>query len=114
MSLADPLVASRPRPRAWRSLASSLLFHGLLVVLACWVVLRTPTRPPPAKVFVAHAVAGGRSGAPASIHPVQRKPKVVLPAKRLVSKSASATLALPPELRREPVQVYRVLPEHGD
>jgi len=96
MSLADPLVASRPRPRAWRSLASSLLFHGLLVVLACWIVLRTPTRPPPAKEFVAHAVAGGKSGAPASVHPVQRKPKVVVPAKRLVSKSATATLALPP------------------
>lgn len=96
MSLADPLVASRPRPRDWRSLVSSLLFHGLLVVLACWVVLRTPTRPPPAKEFVAHAVAGGRSGAPASVHPVQRKPKVVVPAKRLVSKSATATLALPP------------------
>ena len=96
MSLADPLVVSRPRPRAWRSLASSLLFHGLLVVLACWVVLRTPTRPQPMKEFVAHAVAGGRSGAPASVHPVQRKPKVVLPAKRLVAKSAIATLALPP------------------
>ncbi len=96
MSLDDPLVASRPRPPAWRSLASSLIFHGLLVVLACWVVLRTPTRPPPVKEFVAHAVAGGRSGAPASVHPVQRKPKVVVPAKRLVSKSATATLALPP------------------
>ncbi len=66
------------------------------MVLACWIVLRTPTRPPPAKEFVAHAVAGGRSGAPASVHPVQRKPKVVVPAKRLVSKSATATLALPP------------------
>jgi len=77
-------------------LASSLLFHGLLVVLACWVVLRTPTRPPPAKEFVAHAVAGGKSGAPVSAHPVQRKPKVVVPAKRLVSRSATATLALPP------------------
>jgi hypothetical protein len=73
-----------------------LLLHGALVVVACWVVLRTPTRPPPAKEFVAHAVAGGRSGAPATVHPVQRKPKVVVPAKRLVSKSASATLALPP------------------
>ena len=96
MTLADPLVAARRRPRAWRSLASSLLFHGLLVVLACWVVLRTPTRPTPAKEFVAHAVSGGRSGAPASVHPVQRKPKVAVPAKRLVSKSATATLALPP------------------
>ncbi|MEK0437629.1 MAG: hypothetical protein RLZZ233_600, partial [Verrucomicrobiota bacterium] len=87
MSLDDPLVASRPRPRSWRGLASSLLFHALLVVLACWVVLRTPNRPPAAKEFVAHAVAGGKSGAPASVHPVQRKPKVALPAKRLVSKS---------------------------
>ena len=73
-----------------------MLLHGALVVVACWVVLRTPTRPTPAKEFVAHAVAGGRSGAPATVHPVQRKPKVVVPAKRLVSKSASATLALPP------------------
>lgn len=89
-------MAARPRSPAWRSLASSLLFHGVLVVLACWVVLRTPTRPPAAKEFVAHAVAGGRSGAPASVHPVQRKPKVTVPAKRLVSKSATATLALPP------------------
>ena len=47
MSLADPLVATRPRPPAWRSLGGSLLFHGLLVVLACWVVLRTPDRPAP-------------------------------------------------------------------
>lgn len=96
MSSADPFLAARPRPPAWRSLASSLLFHGVLVVLACWVVLRRPTRPPPAKEFVAHAVARGRSGPPASVHPVQRKPTVVLPAKRLVSKSATATLALPP------------------
>ena len=96
MPPAEPLVASRRRPRSWRSLAGSLLLHGALVVVACWVVLRTPTRPPPAKEFVAHAVAGGRSGAPATVHPVQRKPKVVVPAKRLVSKSASATLALPP------------------
>ena len=96
MSLADPLVATRPRPPAWRSLGGSLFFHGLLVVLACWVVLRTPNLPPAAKEFVAHAVAGGRSGVPASVHPVQRKPKVTVPAKRLVSKSASATLVLPP------------------
>jgi hypothetical protein len=73
-----------------------LFFHGLLVVLACWVVLRTPDRPPASKEFVAHAVAGGKSGAPASVRPLQRKPKVALPVKRLVSKSASATLALPP------------------
>ena len=96
MSLADPLVAARRRPASWRSLGGSLFFHGLLVVLACWVVLRTPDRPAAAKEFVAHAVSGGRSGAPASVHPVQRKPKVVVPAKRLVSKSATATLALPP------------------
>jgi hypothetical protein len=96
MSLDDPLVAARPRPPSWRSLGGSLFFHGLLVVLACWVVLRTPERPPAAKDFVAHAVAGGKSAAPVSVHPVQRKPKVVVPAKRLVSKSATATLALPP------------------
>lgn len=96
MSLVDPLLAARPRPASWRSLGGSLLFHGLLVILACWVVLRTPNRTPVAKEFVAHTVAGGKSGAPASVHPLQRKPKVSVPVKRLVSKSASATLTLPP------------------
>ncbi len=96
MSSADPLVAARPRARSWRSLASSLLFHGLLVLLACWVVLRTPPASRPKPEFTSHAVAGGRSGGPAANHPVQRKPKLPLTAKRLTSKSATATLALPP------------------
>lgn len=78
-----------------RGLLLSLAAHGVLVVVACWVVFRQP--PAPAKQeFVSHAVAGGKSGGPAVTHPVQRKPKVPLPQKRLTSKSASATLALPP------------------
>jgi hypothetical protein len=92
----SPLAVRRRRsPRSWRGLLLSLGLHGLLVVLACWVVFRQPPAPPKQE-FVAHAVAGGKSGGPAVTHPVQRKPKVPLPQKRLTSKSASATLALPP------------------
>jgi len=95
-------------------LGGSLFFHGLLVVLACWVVLRTPDRPAAAKEFVAHAVSGGKSGAPASVHPVQRKPKVAVPAKRLVSTSATATLALPPMKAMTPeVGLAGLTPDKG-
>jgi hypothetical protein len=95
MRQAEPPTVSRPRPRSWRSLLFSLGLHGLLVVAACWVVFRQP--PVSSKQeFVSHAVAGGRSGGPATTHPVQRKPKVTTPQRRLTSKSASATLALPP------------------
>lgn len=89
------MVASRPRPRALRGLLLSVGLHGLLVVVACWIVFSQPAAPP-RQEFTSHAVAGGRSGGPAATHPVQRKPKVPTPQKRLTSKSASATLALPP------------------
>ena len=89
------MIAHRPPPRSLRGLLLSLGLHGLLVVVACWIVFRSPA-PPPKQVFVSHAVAGGRSGGPAATHPVQRKPKVPTPQKRLTSKSASSTLALPP------------------
>ena len=69
--------------------------HGLLVVVACWVVFHEPA-PPPKQEFTAHAVAGGKSGGPPKTHPIARKPKVHIPQKRLTSKSASATLELPP------------------
>ncbi len=95
MSPSAPLPARHPPKRSWVSLALSLLVHGFLVVAACWVVFRVAP-PPPRQEFTSHAVAGGRSGGPASTHPIARKPKVPLTAKRLTSKSASATLALPP------------------
>ncbi len=97
MDQTESSVARRHRSpaRSWRSLALSLGLHGLLVVAACWIVFRSPPAPPKQE-FTSHAVAGGRSGGPAATHPVQRKPKVPTPQKRLTSKSASATLALPP------------------
>jgi hypothetical protein len=69
--------------------------HALLVIAACWVVFRSPPSPP-RQEFTAHAVAGVKSGGPSKAHPINRKPKVPTPQKRLTSKSASATLALPP------------------
>lgn len=88
-------VVARRRPRAWRSLGASLLVHAFLIAAACWVVLhRPPSKPRPE--FVAHTVAGGKSGSPASVHPVMRKPKVTVPVQRLASRSASASLVLPP------------------
>ena len=73
----------------------SLSFHGLLVVAACWIVFREPAAPP-RQEFVAHAVAGGRSGGPPATHQLRRKPKVPTTARRLTANSATATLALPP------------------
>ena len=46
--------------------------------------------------FTSHVVAGGKSGGPTQTHPIARKPKANLPPMRLTSKSASATLVLPP------------------
>jgi hypothetical protein len=92
----SPVVGRRASPRSWRGLLLSLGMHGLLVVAACWIVFREPA-PPPKREFTSHAVAGGRSGGPPTPHPVQRKPKVpTTTARRLTSKSATATLALPP------------------
>ncbi len=93
--LESPVVGRHASPRSWRGLLLSLGMHGLLVVAACWIVFREPIAPPK-REFTSHAVAGGRSGGPAATHPVQRKPKVPTPQKRLTSKSASPTLALPP------------------
>lgn len=89
------MTAHRPQSRSLRSLLLSLGMHGLLVVAACWIVFRQPVSPPKQE-FTSHSVAGGKSGGPAVPRPVQRKPKVPSPQKRLTSKSASATLALPP------------------
>ena len=90
------MVVQRRAPvRSWRGLLLSLGMHGLLVVVACWVVFYEPA-PPPKREFTAHAVAGGKSGGSPKTHPITRKPKVLIPQKRLTSKSASATLALPP------------------
>jgi len=88
-------VAPRRAVRSFRALLLSVAVHALLVIAACWVVFRSPPSPP-RQEFTAHAVAGGRSGGPAVSHPIQRKPKVPTLQKRLTSKSASATLALPP------------------
>jgi len=95
MAIPEPLVARRPVGRSWRSLLLSLSLHGLLVIGAGWIVFRS-SAPAPKREFLSHAVAGGRSGGPSVTHPVQRKPKVSVPQRRLTSKSASATLALPP------------------
>jgi len=95
MATSEPMTAHRPQSRSLRSLLLSLGMHGLLVVAACWIVFRQPVSPPKQE-FTSHSVAGGKSGGPAVSHPVQRKPKVPTPQKRLTSKSASATLALPP------------------
>ena len=95
MAFPELVIARRPVRRSWLSLLLSLSLHGLLVVGACWIVFRSP--PPATKrEFTSLAVAGGRAGGPAATHPVQRKPKVPTPQMRLTSKSASATLALPP------------------
>ena len=88
-------MAPRRALRSFRALLLSVAVHALLVIAACWVVFRSPPSPP-RQEFTAHAVAGGRSGGPAASHPIQRKPKVPTLQKRLTSKSASATLALPP------------------
>lgn len=95
MTFAEPVVAPRRAVRSFRALLLSVAVHTLLVVAACWIVFRSPPAPPKQE-FTSHAVAGGRAGGPAATHPVQRKPKVPTPQKRLTSKSASATLALPP------------------
>ena len=95
MATSEPMIASRPQSRSLRSLLLSLGMHGLLVVAACWIVFRQPVSPPKQE-FTSHSVAGGKSGGPAVSRPVQRKLKVPSPQKRLTSKSASATLALPP------------------
>jgi hypothetical protein len=93
----EPVIARRPVGRSWGSFLLSLSLHGLLVIGACWFVFRSPA-PAPKHEFTAHAVAGGRSGGPATTvsHPQTRKPKVPTTQKRLTSKSASATLAMPP------------------
>ena len=78
-----------------RGLLLSVGLHGLLVVVACWIVFRQPPVTP-RQEFVSHVVPGGRAGVLASSHPIQRKPKVATSQRRLTSKSASATLALPP------------------
>ncbi len=95
MATSEPMIARRPQSRSLRSLLLSLGMHGLLVVAACWIVFRQPVSPP-TQEFTSHSLAGGKSGGPAVSRPVQRKPKVPSPQKRLTSKSASATLALPP------------------
>ena len=95
MAISESMIARRPQSRSLRSLLLSLGMHGLLVVAACWIVFRQPVSPPKQE-FTSHSVAGGKSGGPAVPRPVQRKPKVPSPQKRLMSKSASATLALPP------------------
>jgi len=95
MTNSEPMIARRPQARSLRSLLLSLGMHGLLVVAACWIVFRQPVVVPKQE-FTSHAVVGGKSGGPAVSRPVQRKPKVPSPQKRLTSRSASATLALPP------------------
>jgi len=94
MAISEPMIARHPQARSIRSLLLSLGLHGLLVVAACWIVFRQPVSPLKQE-FTSHSVAGGKSGDPAVSHPVQRKPKVPTPQKRLTSKSASATLVLP-------------------
>jgi len=93
----EPVIARRPVGRSWGSFLLSLSLHGLLVIAACWFVFRSPA-PAPKHEFTAHAVAGGRSGGPAmtAAHLLTRKPKVTVAQRRITSKSASATLALPP------------------
>jgi hypothetical protein len=90
-------VRPRPRVRSLAGLAFSIAVHVVLVMAACWIVWRQAGPEQRAHEFVAHAVAGGRSGASAAavVHPVSH-PKVRMPRARLATKSASATLALPP------------------
>ena len=88
-------MVPRRTVRSSRALLLSVAVHALMVIAACWVVFRSPPSPP-RQEFTAHTVAGGKSGGPSKTHPINRKPKVPTPQKRLTSKSASATLALPP------------------
>lgn len=77
-----------------RGLVVSMAIHLLLVVAAGWIVFRQASVQRKQE-FVAHAVAGGRATAGATVHPV-RRPKVSVPRARLATKAASATLSLPP------------------
>ena len=95
MAISEPMIARRPQSRSLRSLLLSLGMHGLLVVAACWIVFRQPVSPPKHE-FTSHSIAGGKSSEPAVSRLIQRKPKVPSLQKRLTSKSASATLVLPP------------------
>ena len=88
-------MAPRRALRSFRALLLSVAVHALMVIAACWVVFRSPPSPP-RQEFTAHTVAGGKSGGPSKTHPINRKPKVPSLQKRLTSKSASATLVLPP------------------
>jgi hypothetical protein len=92
----SPMAVQRRGPaRTWRGLLLSLGLHALLVVAACWIVFREPMAEAK-REFTSHVVAGGKSGGPTQTHPIARKPKANLPPMRLTSKSASATLVLPP------------------
>jgi hypothetical protein len=87
----------RPRThrRSFRGLVLSIAVHLLLVFAAGWIVFRQAALQRKQE-FVAHAVAGGHAAsAGTSVHPVSH-PKVRIPRARLATKSASATLALPP------------------
>ncbi len=90
------MLVSRPRARSLRSLFISLVVHGLLILMACWIVFRQPGKVRKRKPSPAFVVAGG-GGAPAVSQHVVRRPPLKLKAitQRISVKDKSAMAIMP-------------------
>lgn len=92
------MLVSRPRARSWRSLLISLLVHGLLVIMACWIVFRQPEKARKRKPSPAFVVTGG-GGAPAvSQHAVRRPPLKLKAITQRISVKNKSAMAIMPQL----------------
>lgn len=100
MTSARPPVAVRRPASSLGGLWTSLLVHGLLVGLACWVVLRSvsePGRSDRSEVFV--SAGGGAASGPVIPQSARQRSFPVQPRRcpsRISARTGSSAIALPP------------------
>lgn len=95
MAPRDSLFSRRAGERSWRGLIISVVLHGLLAWLACWIIFRIPVRQTkkPDEVFVV-AGGGAKASAPQSYAAAQSQRVEKIMPLRVLSESATASLVI--------------------
>ena len=93
------LTAVRPRSasQSWKGFLTSLFVHGVLVGLACWIVLKSPLAIKPHQdpdLFIT-ASGSSKSASPVQAYAIKNPPKKLLGAARISVNSPSSSIVLP-------------------
>ena len=90
-------VRQRPASQSWKGFLTSLFAHGILVALACWIVLKSPLAVKPHQdpdLFVT-ASGSSKSASTPQAYAIKSPPRKLQGASRISVNSSSSSVVLP-------------------